>query len=518
MGIDEVGRPLEVAGLDVFRGEGQFKSVGGHAGYVTVLGQFAADALGVGEGDQVEVVTLVPVTGEVDAVVHKTQFQTHVELMLLFEGEVGVGQAADIQAGLDVAGVVPPGVVGLDDGVGVGDRRGTAFCRQGVGELEGGVGEGGLEAGHPRLVADIPSARYVPGRKPTGAAGLAQAVGAFVTDGSVDAVTVLETVGEGAEESLAAFVGVVHAEVVGVLFRTLLEYLIIGDGNLAHVVLQAPAAEPLAVTVNGVHLHTAVGADGVDAVESLVVAQGNAGVPSVHGVVVGLIDTTVRKDGLGKGEGDIRVRVQQRVVIADDGGVGCTVGLGLVGTVRDMVLAGGGSIFGGDQAGSLQVFGDLPLEFSLETQVGHVQVEVVVLQLVDDVERSVVTGVVNIRIQGAGSVQCVGIRVDIELARYLAAHAVHLRREGTGSALLTVGGVADHVQGQVVRDLERGVHVEGVAADGALKRPAFIVHDGHGSVVVGLVRTTGHGNGVGVLDRVAEQQVEPVRVAELGGS
>ena len=106
-----------------------------------------------------------------------------------------------------------------------------------------------------------------------------------------------------------------------------------------------------------------------------------------------------------------------------------------------------------------------------------------------DVEGRVVAGVVLVGIQGTGGVEGVGVRVNIKVTLDFTGHDVGFSIDGTGSALLTVGSVADEVEGEFVGKFEAGVHVSGVTLHGALEGPARILHHGQGGVVVGLLGT-----------------------------
>ena len=134
-----------------------------------------------------------------------------------------------------------------------------------------------------------------------------------------------------------------------------------------------------------------------------------------------------------------------------------------------------------------------------------------------DVELGVVAHVEVVRIQRAGSIQRVGVRVDIEVALNLTVNRVDFTAQGTGSALLTVRCVGNHVQRQVVQNLVRRIQVSRVTLHLALLGPTRIRHHRQGGVVVGLLGTAGGGNGVVVLDGTLEQEVEPVGVAVFGG-
>ena len=235
-----------------------------------------------------------------------------------------------------------------------------------------------------------------------------------------------------------------------------------------------------------------------------------------HAVVVPLVDTAVRQDGDRQGVRVVRIGVQERVGCPDGGGPHRPVGLGLVGVVQDVVLPGGLGVFGRCDGAQFQFGDDLVLDLALDADVLDVQVDVVVRQLLLDVERGIVPGVELVRIQGAGGVQRVGVRVDVEVTLHFTGDGIQRGAEGTRRTLRTVGSVSDQVQGDVLEQPVRGVDVRGKTPDGALQGPARVVHHGEGCVVVARIRTARHGDGVVMLDVVGEEPVEPVRVAVLG--
>ena len=133
-----------------------------------------------------------------------------------------------------------------------------------------------------------------------------------------------------------------------------------------------------------------------------------------------------------------------------------------------------------------------------------------------DVERSIVPGVEHIRVQGAGSIQRIGIRVDVERTLDGTIDRIQRGAQGSRCPLLPVRGIADQVQGHVLEHLEGGIDIGRITLYGALQGPARVVHQGQRRVIVTGISTPGHGNGMVVLHVISEQPVEPVRVPELG--
>ena len=63
-----------------------------HRSHVGILEDLTADALSVDASDKVEVIALIPVGYEVDAVVEETEVDTNIKLMLLLVGKLSVGK------------------------------------------------------------------------------------------------------------------------------------------------------------------------------------------------------------------------------------------------------------------------------------------------------------------------------------------------------------------------------------------------------------------------------------------
>ena len=70
----------------------------------------------------------------------------------------------------------------------------------------------------------------------------------------------------------------------------------------------------------------------------------------------------------------------------------------------------------GPEEGQLQTSDRLEAQLSLELCVEYIQVDVVILQLVEDIERSVVRRVVLSWVEDTRGIRSVGIGVDVEVA------------------------------------------------------------------------------------------------------
>ena len=121
--VDEVGGPLEVLGDNVVGGQAHFHTVRAHRSNVTKFLNLTANTLCGGKTDKVVVVTLVPVNFQVDAVIEETGSQTEVELMLLFVGQIAVGEVNHLQTAFAHCGERTPRSVSRDNCIRVGDGR-----------------------------------------------------------------------------------------------------------------------------------------------------------------------------------------------------------------------------------------------------------------------------------------------------------------------------------------------------------------------------------------------------------
>ena len=488
--IDEVGRPGEALRLDVLRREGDLVTVRLHGSHVAE----ARSVHGRDGTDQVVVVTLVPVEGKVDPVVEETGLETEVQLMLLLVGQGLVGHVVDVEGRLLVVRERTPGVGRADDDLRVGHAR--AVAGQGVRTLKAEVGHRRVERLHPVFLVDVPRGRDVPGGQPARGTRLAETVGTFVTVRAVERVLSFIGIGTVGEERNAAAAGVGHREVLGVLFRTLLEHAPVVVGDLAEIVLHTPTAEPDAVTVDVVDLGTAEEIHDVVLEEGVIVGRRGTDVPAVHAVVGTLIDTA---DGQDRDRQRIRVlgiRVQEGVGIPDGSRGHLAVCERLVGAVPDVVLLRRGGCLIGRQGAQIQVVDRFVLQLALHAKIMDIEVDVVVLQLMQNVEFRIVAGIELIGVQRTGRIQRIGVRVDVEVTLDFAGHDVHLAVDGTRRTLLTVGSVADQVGRQALRELVRNVEVAGVAGHRALLGPTRIGESGQGGVVGTLPGTAGHADGV----------------------
>ena len=362
----------------------------------------------------------------------------------------------------------------------------------------------------------VPCGRDVPCGQPACRTGAAKAVGALVAHGAVDGVAAHVAVGGSAEERGLAAVAVGHRVVDGVLLAGLLEVLVVVGAEPALSEVHAHLVVVAAGAVDVVHLHTAVGIHDVGVVEHVVVAGRGAEVPRVHLVERLAHETALVDHRLGQRVDHVGVGVEPRVGVAHRGVVHHAEGHGLVAALLDELLLRGGGVLVGSDGAQLNGAHGLVLQLGLELGVEHVELHVVVGQLVVDVEGSIVAHVELVGVERTRAVDGVGVGVDVEVASHGAAHHVDALVRRTGSLLLAVGRVADEVQRHALVQVVVGVDVGRIAAHLAALGPARVAHHRERGIVLGLVCTGRHRHGVVVRDGVGEQLVKPVGVAHFG--
>ena len=248
------------------------------------------------------------------------------------------------------------------------------------------------------------------------------------------------------------------------------------ERRFAHVVLQAPALERGGAAIDGIDLHNAEQIQNVPDIERVVVADRSPEIAALGAKVAPFVDTSLGKDRIFVTVRLIGIVVEVGIVVLNDRGGHRTVGLRLIRAVLDVVLGARSLIFDCPKGRNFDFRSNLPFEFSLEFHVAHIQVHIVLGQLVLDVERSVIARIEFIRVERARRTQCIGVGVDVELALHLARHVVSGRRQGSRCLLFTIGTVGNQVQRQVFEDVVGGVDVGRVAFHLAGLRPSRVAH------------------------------------------
>ena len=92
----------------------------------------------------------------------------------------------------------------------------------------------------------------------------------------------------------------------------------------------------------------------------------------------------------------------------------------------------------------------LPVNLSMELHVGNLEVYVIVLKLIEDVERSVVTCIGLGWVKGTRCIHCVAERVDIEVTADSSGNDIRRAGKSTRSLLVTVRTIGKQGNGKVL--------------------------------------------------------------------
>ena len=160
-----------------------------------------------------------------------------------------------------------------------------------------------------------------------------------------------------------------------------------------------------------------------------------------HGVGVVVINTSLWHYRHWQCVWIVRVCVKERVGVADRCVLRidtCAVSIGLVRVVLHIVLLNAALVAICSQSVDIKSFDWLPVQFCLEFQVGHIDIDIVVVKLVEDIETCIVASVVLCWIQCARCVDCVAVRVDIKIAVHCSVYGVGRRAQCSRSFLLTI--------------------------------------------------------------------------------
>ena len=167
VGEDQVRVPRKIFRADVAGGERELYSVRFHRSYVGVLIDSATYSLRGDYTDQVVIVTLIPVGGEIDAVFEYSEVNADIQLMLFLIGQLTVLDVLNHKSRLLDIGEGTIGREATDDGLRVGHFRRTTIGGKGVRGFQRQIGEGGLQCLEERLLVHVPCTGQVPRGQPT---------------------------------------------------------------------------------------------------------------------------------------------------------------------------------------------------------------------------------------------------------------------------------------------------------------------------------------------------------------
>ena len=256
-----------------------------------------------------------------------------------------------------------------------------------------------LEPFEPAFLVCVPCARYVPCGQPAALAGVTQRVRSLVTDGSVHDVASFIRIGGVAETGGSALQTVSYGVVAGTFLRELVKHRRVELAYVAHLVLTSPLARPVIASLHLVRLQACKEVHDVLLGENLVVAHRSTEVPRIHAVGCHVVYTAFGQHTHWYGVRVIRVSPEIWVGVADNGVVHCPVGIGLVGVFRHVVLRSGACALHCAKDIEFQSGYRLVCKHALNLEFMGVQVDIVILQLVENVERRIVACIVFVGVK-----------------------------------------------------------------------------------------------------------------------
>ena len=135
---------------------------------------------------------------------------------------------------------------------------------------------------------------------------------------------------------------------------------------------------------------------------------------ALHTALLRIVEATSREDRLRKGVRLILILPQVRVTIPHRSILHSAIGLSTIGVFGDDTFHIRSRVFVGTEQGERQPLDGLPLQLQLELDILDTKVDVVIIELVLDIEGSVVTRIELIRVERTARVESIGEGVDIE--------------------------------------------------------------------------------------------------------
>ena len=270
--------------------------------------------------------------------------------------------------------------------------------------------------------------------------------------------------------------GVSHPEVIRLLLLSFLEDLVCVEWNLTFRVLQTPATEPCWMAVGIVCFHTTIDVNDVLLCKYIIIREGETGVPTERAIICSLIDTTIRKNRDRQVVDMIRVFVQEWVSLANSWCTHLTISKSLIWIIKDIMLLRCSSRLYSSQESKLQLRSRLIINASRYTEIVHSKVDIVIIQLTEDIERSITTCVEGMCIQCTRCIQRIRIRVDIEVTLYCSCYRISIWTQCSWCFLLTIRGVANEIDRELLTYIMCEIEVCGIALNLAIERPSWVKH------------------------------------------
>ena len=133
----------------------------------------------------------------------------------------------------------------------------------------------------------------------------------------------------------------------------------------------------------------------------------------------------------------------------------------------------------------------------------------------EDIEISIVAGIIQSRIKRTRCVQRIRIWVDIEITLYLTRYSINRTAQCTRGLLLTIWCITDQVQIQLIRNIESWIQVGRITLYLTLQCPSWIKHSTGRCIILSLISTCTYTYRVVVLNGSWEKRIKPVGIAIL---
>ena len=466
--------------------------------------------------NKVTVATPVEISCKIDTVVKESKVETKVELTLLLVGKVLVTELLIITSLLNRSEWTPRHCC-CEDWQWVSYRR--TVTSKWVTQAECSMCQRLLK--HlikPFFLMCIPCTRNVIGWQPTSWCSLTQIVSTLITESTSHLIATLIRIGTCTEVSKTANVGIWQTIVVRTLLLEHLECTIVQLGNLTSIKHHTPLTVESSFTVNAITLNTSIEVHDVCIIEYIVVSSRKTGIPTKEVVTCSVKNTTLFEDWLWQSKWIVRISIKIRIGIADSCCTHCTISQSLIRVFTNDMLHRWSSTLNSYQSCKLQLCNWLIVNTCLYTEIVYIQVHIVIVQLIEDIERSIVTCIWLGWVECTWSIQRVRVRVDIECTANRTSCWVNRTAQRTWSSLLTVRSISDKVQTYLLINVVSRVDVTSVTLNTAWLIPSRIIHRREWSIVLSLVCTTRSTHRVVVHDWTWEKLVEPVSIAILSST
>ena len=361
----------------------------------------------------------------------------------------------------------------------------------------------------------IPRTRDIPCGQPASRTAASQSVGTFIAVGAVHDIASFIRIGAVGKEGCRATTGLRQRIVVYIILNRLLDKLVDIERQFALLVLHAPTVEEVFLSVDGAKLRTGKEIDDMRIVEHIIPTTCETEVGTHHLIIRFLIDTTHGQNADGQFVRSIGIAIEPGIVLAHHCIGHGTIGHSLIGVLLNLMLTRRGEIGDRSQCAQFQCAQGFPFQFALKLHAGFVEVDVVVVELVLYIKRCIVAGVVLIGIECARRVKTETEGVDVEVAFHLTIHHIDRLAQCARLSLLAIVTVGNHIERELFRHLNRGIHIGGIALHQVLTIATGIKHCADRTVEAHILRSTRDTHRMVVLNAVGEEFLKPVGITIL---